>query len=632
MEIAPGKEGEWVSNVLANYCKQKRLHASLERAEINPKKRMTTNTYDSSTDVFKMNLVYKDNTGKEHELRWLIKCTRSDINETADILLRHEKLVFSMLFGDLINTVKQRAAGRTEEERKSHKELLDTPEFIFDETQHQSDVLRNVLVLDNLEEKLYASAQPPLNLAHLRIVVKTVAKFHAVSLCYKKTIFDSFVQHSEQVQASKNVDDVEIGGENMVLTGRMGLFDRFPFLTQRLKTMNHLVKNRVKFLDMYQKLLEMTLGESESEACLIDTFEYIRMSTDDILRLNEHVEDPDMVDHPLDTIALGVLESRSFLFNYEKPKSDNSGGTKLQRSQSERRVKKDLGASPPKKIPLVKKVVEKQKSLPKNSKLQNIFHSRAKDDATLKSTLHKKVIKPVIERDPNAMPMSAALVNGKYVTYTRVTRDLACLFFTSADSLVRRFYLVKVIETYCEALYTALWQLGINPDSYGMNYHSVINDFQQHVLYGFMIGILIGMANTDPAEIDKMCNPNKHDNPGDNANGEANATTDKDSDKSFIPLTEHRIQFLVDLMRDIAFYVESKDFELGLPITNFRRYHELWEMKVDIEKDEGDENYEYESYEEEEEDQEEDQEENENNEEDEERTLMREERDYYDEE
>ena len=82
--------------------------------------------------------------------------------------------------------------------------------------------------------------------------------------------------------------------------------------------MNHLVKNRVKFLDMYQKLLEVTIGESASEGCLIDTFEYIRMSTDDILRLNEHVEDPEYVDHPLDTIALGILEARSFLFNYEK--------------------------------------------------------------------------------------------------------------------------------------------------------------------------------------------------------------------------------------------------------------------------------------------------------------------------
>ena len=107
--------------------------------------------------------------------------------------------------------------------------------------------------------------------------------------------------------------------------------------------MQHLVKNRVKFLDMYQKLLEVTVGGSATEACLIDTFEYIRLSVDDILRLDEHVEDPEYVDHPLDTISLGILEARSFLFNYEKP-SDKSkeSSTKLQRSQSERRVKKSL--------------------------------------------------------------------------------------------------------------------------------------------------------------------------------------------------------------------------------------------------------------------------------------------------
>ena len=143
--------------------------------------------------------------------------------------------------------------------------------------------------------------------------------------------------------------------------------------------MNHLVKNRFKFLEMYQKLLETQLGAT-SEACLIDTFDYIRMSTDDILRMNEHVEDPDYVDHPLDTIALGVLEARSFLFNYEKSKEKKEGGAKLQRSQSERRIKKDLGSSPPKKIPTSNAnppkgpKIEKQKSLPKNSKLsQNKF-------------------------------------------------------------------------------------------------------------------------------------------------------------------------------------------------------------------------------------------------------------------
>ena len=73
MDMIQGKDGEWVNNLLSAFCKQYRLHANLERAEINPKKRMTTNTYDSSTDVFKINIVYKDTHAREHELQWLIK-------------------------------------------------------------------------------------------------------------------------------------------------------------------------------------------------------------------------------------------------------------------------------------------------------------------------------------------------------------------------------------------------------------------------------------------------------------------------------------------------------------------------------------------------------------------------------
>ena len=49
------------------------------------------NVYDSSTDVFKINLVYKDAKGQEHELKWLIKVSRSDNNEVSEALLRHEK-------------------------------------------------------------------------------------------------------------------------------------------------------------------------------------------------------------------------------------------------------------------------------------------------------------------------------------------------------------------------------------------------------------------------------------------------------------------------------------------------------------------------------------------------------------
>jgi hypothetical protein len=73
MDMIQGRDGDWVNNLLATYCKYTRIHAILERAEVIPKKRMSTNVYDSSSDVFKINLVYKDTKGMEHELRWLIK-------------------------------------------------------------------------------------------------------------------------------------------------------------------------------------------------------------------------------------------------------------------------------------------------------------------------------------------------------------------------------------------------------------------------------------------------------------------------------------------------------------------------------------------------------------------------------
>ena len=104
---------------------------------------------------------------------------------------------------------------------------------------------------------------------------------------------------------------MEIEGENRVPVGRMGLFARFPFLKHRVQNMDHLIRNCDKFMDMYTCLLECF----PEEACyLVDTFDYIRISTADILRLGENIESSDYVDHPLDSIALGVLESRSFLF------------------------------------------------------------------------------------------------------------------------------------------------------------------------------------------------------------------------------------------------------------------------------------------------------------------------------
>ena len=68
----------------------------------------------------------------------------------------------------------------------------------------QGDQSRTVLVLDNLEEKDFCTYRHgPFNLCHMRKVVATVAKFHAVSLTYKQMLFSTFSAQKAQVKASR---------------------------------------------------------------------------------------------------------------------------------------------------------------------------------------------------------------------------------------------------------------------------------------------------------------------------------------------------------------------------------------------------------------------------------------------
>ena len=62
-----------------------------------------------------------------------------------------------------------------------------------------------MLILDNLEEKDFCSFRPhgPFNLCHMRKVVATVAKFHAVSLTYKQMLFSTFSAQKAQATASR---------------------------------------------------------------------------------------------------------------------------------------------------------------------------------------------------------------------------------------------------------------------------------------------------------------------------------------------------------------------------------------------------------------------------------------------
>ena len=133
------------------------------------------------------------------------------------------------------------------------------------------------------------------------------------------------------------------------------------------------------------------------------------------------------------------------------------------------------------------------------------LYCRSKDDENIAITTQlKSKVSKLPPRDPNTPPKGAALISGKYVTYTRVTRDLAVLFFTAGNSLIRNYYLIKLIECYAETLGITLGQLGIDTDSFGVNYGTIINDFQQHLLYGFMVAVLVSMSNTSLPDLARM--------------------------------------------------------------------------------------------------------------------------------
>ncbi len=181
----------------------------------------------------------------------------------------------------------------------------------------------------------------------------------------------------------------------------------------------------------------------------------------------------------------GILETRSFLFFYDEDddkENKSAKSTKVQRSHSDRATtrkaytsqksvckneslkisehnNKDVPARPkcPKIDAQQHAVSDKNSGHTPNNSGGHHHHphgkvghcsqlqfppKKAQDDAVVPPLQLKKKDGP---RNPHAKPLKAALVNAKYVIYGRITADLAVLLFTSADSLLRRFYLIKVI-------------------------------------------------------------------------------------------------------------------------------------------------------------------------------------------
>ena len=369
---------------------------------------------------------------------------------------------------------------------------------------------------------------------------------------------------------------------------------------------------RHTFLNMYQQFLRCF----PKEEYLIDIFEYIKISAEDIMEIHKDEETEEEPggggkekfrsnsvncdqDHPLESICLGVLDSRSFLYFYEeednKENIKSSKGSKVQRSHSDRaQTRKNVPAkksdSIKAKVPKIETNNNKSDTGVKGTnKLHNkLFQNvkKSQDDAIVPPLELKKKSGPV---NPLAMPLKAAIVNAKYVTYNRVTTDLAVLFFTCADTTIRRFYMIKMLTDFAETLGITLSSLGVDTDQFKIKWQTFIQEFQSHILYGFMVGVLVAMANTDVNELNEFIKNSGHPDKSVVVEGPKISVGEGDIVNRAVKLSPERVSFLLDLMKDIGSYVESKDFELGLTLTNFARYQELWSMNDAHEDDDYDE-------------------------------------------
>ena len=64
-------------------------------------------------------------------------------------------------------------------------------------------------MLENLEEKDFFPQQrpgAPFNLCHMKTAVRAVAKFHAIGLTYRQSLFSTFSAQSAQAKASRQVN------------------------------------------------------------------------------------------------------------------------------------------------------------------------------------------------------------------------------------------------------------------------------------------------------------------------------------------------------------------------------------------------------------------------------------------
>ena len=136
------------------------------------------------------------------------------------------------------------------------------------------------------------------------------------------------------------------------------------------------------------------------------------------------------------------------------------------------------------------------------------------------------------------------------MSFTTITRELACWVFTLANAAVRRHYLLELLLNYATTLTNALDLLGVKHDKLGVTFHQLCKHFFQEAEVALLVSVLVAMNDTSEEDVNKYLN-------GDNEEV-VKDPEDRSEATISVPLTSHRLQYLEHLIDDIYCFLNHE--------------------------------------------------------------------------
>ena len=145
------------------------------------------------------------------------------------------------------------------------------------------------------------------------------------------------------------------------------------------------------------------------------------------------------------------------------------------------------------------------------------------------------------------------------ISFTTLTRDLACWVFTLANPAVKRHYLLELLHNYTTTLTNALELLGVHHEKFGLTFHQFCKQFFREAELAVVVSILVSMDDTSEEDINNYVNSCDEDMEDKETNSDCDKIKDDPHKRISVPLSKHRLNYLEHLLDDIHCFLNYQD-------------------------------------------------------------------------